>query len=926
MKKKFTFSTFAVNNLKARKKNYALMITGIILAMIFSSSILFFASSMISSMKEMSKNAYGDCKIIMFNSDENIMRDAYEDKVVTEYGFAHIIGYLEGTGDEQLSGVSVGYLDKSAEKLSYISFLEGEYPQREGEIALEKAALAKLSPFSKLGDTITLRFYNRNGEEIAEEYTEKSYKLVGIARNKLSNITQYSASDEYAKCIPSAFVYLGAQPELGGRESLCCYLNYNTEIKNETDSSGYGTFRDYMEEKHISRENYETIFAGNEMLFNYGYAFSFALAVILVCVLLIASCIGIVNAFSSNLNERKKQIGMLRTVGATKRQIIIIFGREAFFISLFCAPVSVVLSYFLVKTVTGFMGEDFIFVPQIWVLALSILFGVCCVMLAALIPLVSASRISPLSSIRNIEMMRKMKTKRIKTKKSFNMPELLAKRNLVFFRSKQVIVSIILVITIVFSCYGFSFYDCIKDERYHFGYDYHLNISRQMIYNEFTNIKNNTNGFSENQKRDILLTPYVENVNGSKSCKVIVRTDELSDYIKTNYYVNVGFSAIFKDSSSDAKEKITKDNVDKYFGEFSSDYYEVKNRYSFSENIYNCDLVSVEEDVLKKLDSCVISGKINIDKIASGEEIIIYAPQKVAFSIETDESGDVSSYRISRNEDIKNEEDYLKIAQCDYKAGNTLDLSILTGDKISGENSFPDNCDRKDKAVTIGAVVDNVPREFSNEYNCGGNILFFTTNEGMKTFLQDAKYNLFNITLNTECTQEIDDRMNAVLSSIHDAVSGSYLYSKFGTEQEESQIYNTILIAVISIIILFLCISASIINNSLAARIRESKREMGTLRAVGATQRDLVVSYIRQLLSMFGWGYVIGFGGFCISYLIAVLAYRFKYGSMFDFQLNFNIWQTLIACAVLFAVCSINLWVKIRKEMKNSIIDNIREL
>ena len=38
----------------------------------------------------------------------------------------------------------------------------------------------------------------------------------------------------------------------------------------------------------------------------------------------------IVNAFNSNLKERKKQIGMLRAVGATKRQIISIFGREAF--------------------------------------------------------------------------------------------------------------------------------------------------------------------------------------------------------------------------------------------------------------------------------------------------------------------------------------------------------------------------------------------------------------------------------------------------------------------------------------------------------------------------------------------------------------------------------------------------------------------
>lgn len=70
-----------------------------------------------------------------------------------------------------------------------------------------------------------------------------------------------------------------------------------------------------------------------------------ALAALLAAVLMIASCVGIVNAFGTNLNDRKQQIGMLRTVGATKRQIISIYGRESTILTLICVPASLAVSF-----------------------------------------------------------------------------------------------------------------------------------------------------------------------------------------------------------------------------------------------------------------------------------------------------------------------------------------------------------------------------------------------------------------------------------------------------------------------------------------------------------------------------------------------------------------------------------------------------
>ena len=87
--------------------------------------------------------------------------------------------------------------------------------------------------------------------------------------------------------------------------------------------------------------------------------------------------------------------------------------------------------------------------------------------------------------------------------------------------------------------------------------------------------------------------------------------------------------------------------------------------------------------------------------------------------------------------------------------------------------------------------------------------------------------------------------------------------------------------------------------------------------------RELFGSYIRQLLSVLGKSFAVGFVLFGISYFVAHAVFK---SNELEWFFKFNIWQTIIACILLFAVCGLNLWLKIKKEMQHSIIDNIREL
>lgn len=890
-KDKLTVNTLAGSNLKTRKKQYSIMIIGILLAMIFSSGILFFASSLSSTLTKAAQDAFGLQDAILTNADENAIINAKEKGLIDKYCFSHVIGMISAD-DESLASY-VGYYDDEAMKLSNISFIEGNYPQAENEIAFEKAALARLRLNAKIGDTIQLRLYPQNGNEVSKEFIEKEYKLVGIATDKHTNLTK-SYGDIQSIQLPSVFVSQGTQTEVGKKELLAAYVTTAKENNTDLELFVYNNY-DY----HIFiYANYK-----NRINFQTDAVFSAPIAsftIILAVVLLIIACLGIINAFSNNLNERKKQIGMFKTLGATKRQIINIYGREAFFITLICVPFSLIVSYFGIKLLIGLIDENLTFVPNIAVLLLSGIFSVVCVMAAALIPLIKASRISPIQSIRNIEISRKMKKKKIKSQKEFSMPRLLSQRNLSFNRGRQIAVCFILIATILISSYGFSYLDFVSKEWFYDApNDYELRMSSFMQSSD--NLKSESTGFSESDKQDIMLSPYVKAVAGSKICKAIMRFDEYDDYLKL---IHSEFD--FEQGEGADLSFLTPENIHEHIVLNQTPYY--KDEYDIDGNSAEIQMVSFDESYLAEYKNLIEDGEFNMNKINSGEEIILYMPKEISLSVNHSSYGD---YTTIGTHSYSNER-ILAAAKPSYKAGDTFDFTVINRDNKNSPY------ERKDYSLKIGAIVHEMPNaRNSNE------LTIITTTSAMDSFCPQNKYKYLWADLATECDEEINKEMLDLLNGIAGTYYDTDVYSDFEYAKEQETSNKTFFLSLISIIILFLSISGGIINNSLTAQIRESKRKIGTMRAVGASHRDIFSSYIRQLLSIFGISYGVGFGGFLISYW---LIYAITKAQNFEFTFYFNIHQTIIACLILFAICSANLWLKIKQETKNSIIDNIREL
>ena len=209
MKRKLTVNTLAFGNLKHRKRQYVIMIVGIILAMVFSSSILFLISSFDSSIKQMNAEMYGRQDLIWSDADEKKINVAEKEKLIGKVGYSHIIGYGFSNAEEKYNGTYIAWLDDTAMELAYPVLSEGEFPSSENEIAMESLALVKLGIDAGIGDTITLKVNNQNGRQTYDDYAEKSYKLVGILKNRRNYLKNAHGGNN--DLIPAAYVAKNTQ-------------------------------------------------------------------------------------------------------------------------------------------------------------------------------------------------------------------------------------------------------------------------------------------------------------------------------------------------------------------------------------------------------------------------------------------------------------------------------------------------------------------------------------------------------------------------------------------------------------------------------------------------------------------------------------------------------------------------------------------
>ncbi len=325
-------------NLKLNKKRTFGTILGITLStmLICTVLILFFSFYHIIIASNTNSFGYYHMKVGSIHKDEletlKLNRDIKEVYPVFSIG----VSELE-TNKKEIKKVLILSMDEDVSKHLGYKLLDGKYPETENEIVFSTHCIK--DTLYNIGDTITLNINMSDfkSEEISKA-VQKTYKIVGIA--------EYGEGRPYA-LVGDAKDYMAMDAYIVLKDSR----NYK-EVLPEIENKYCNSFCQ-QNEFILQMESFDFENPNIKIVFGIGSAILF--------IVLLMSIFSIRNAFMISITEQMKLYGMLRSVGATKRQLKKSVILEGLLLSIIGIPVGIMfgilLIYLLFFCVNIIVGE-----------------------------------------------------------------------------------------------------------------------------------------------------------------------------------------------------------------------------------------------------------------------------------------------------------------------------------------------------------------------------------------------------------------------------------------------------------------------------------------------------------------------------------------------------------------------------------------
>lgn len=430
-----------LRHLKLNKKRTIVTIVGIGLSTILMVCIGLFLSSFLESSKEEIKNDVGDYHVVYENIDFDDINTIIIDSSVSKSVLSNSLGYINYKNDIydllELKVVNSNYFD-------HLNIIEGNIPKNKNEVIIPKS----IENLYKLGDTISFdvgKFYVDNQEVSVDNMISSMFEFK-VINNLDYKIVGVFDDDVYSSYFASNIIsYSDDINDYGESTDLYIYYNdiHNTiEQTKKFEIDGYTFNNEYL------------IFFGESSNGNYIVALLKLFTIVLV-VLTICCSIVIYNSFAISVIERKKQFGILSSIGTTKKQIRKMVLFETLFVGIIGIAIGIALSYlimfsvlFIINLLIPIINLKVVTYPMF--IILPIIFMLITVILSGFVPAIVASKCSSITLIReNTD----IKYKKVKTrkyiKKLFGVEGDIALKNLKRNKRKYRITVLSLIVSLV---------------------------------------------------------------------------------------------------------------------------------------------------------------------------------------------------------------------------------------------------------------------------------------------------------------------------------------------------------------------------------------------------------------------------------------------------------------------------------------------
>ena len=900
---KLTINQVAFSSFRHRRSDYLAIVLSAGLAIFFISVLFLTIQSVYETYRLAHKSRVGNQDAIIFDS-ERVMPDLLlKSGLITELGNVYVLGETEK------KSCSIGYYDEYGVKMASRTLISGHLPIHTGEIAVEQRFLQMLGINAEIGDTIELALKIPRGirAEFLPETVEKAYIIVGLLKPQSIFISDDVYSETIYANYPSAIVSANENVDPGGRSIIHRMVRYSDGI-DFTQLSNY--LENEVSEVLLIQSTRFSLFDWNSHGDQFGNSIMIAVITILGIVLVLSACLGIVNAFSANLSRRHTQIGLMRAVGATSHQIRQIFGREALLLALLISPISIGTSYLFVWGIIKSIGL-ISFHVNTWFLPAVLFISISCVMMAAWIPLIGISRISPIQAIREINLLHAKRKVKIHSHYQYNAPRLIAKRHLTLYRTRQVSVAVIITFSMLIISMGVTVLQSFWNQSTLYGYQI---VGFRMVQDEFLETYMNAHeGLTEKDIDEVFSLPLVSNVDITAH----VQTNLLMDYV-TPYVANLSNNIYWKS----ADEALDEENL--------INYRALKAEWKIAQEVMPTSLYTYNESILNALNPYVLEGRINTAALDAGTEVLVIAPEEYYKYTQYNDYGYYSTNVTYTPVRWRN--DAIRYTNDTFFTGDKLQILRLFSrgglTKVDGEpQDYLNGVQRNDATVSIGAVLGKEAFDFL--CNLGvflDNISLVTTKAGLYEIgFESAGYQSLGVQFAEAPDDATENYLTDTLMGIAARGTNMSLRNNLQLDKDAKFWQGIIQSCLLVLLLLMISMCVSLVNHAITNRIRSEKRTVGTLRAVGATLNDIVYSYQLQALTMIGWGLMIGAfldsGLFLWIYWMNFLPTNLSLNTILT---NTVITLTVFLMAIVL-LCGGSLKTQLKELTRESIISNLRE-
>ena len=349
------FTKLTQRYLSKNKTRTIVTLIGIIVSMALFTAVIEGAYSGYQFLKNREIAVTGEWQVIMNDVNDEGLEEAKTNKQIEKYENVYTLGWAEVANENDGKPyLLVQSLGDTEHALFPINLVSGRMPEKEDEILLPENFIANAKEKYQVGDTITLETGQRfiEKEQLSENtpYQEKeslknttkhTFTIVGIMERLPFEIEEFSCPGY--TCITNGFhtdsqkLFLTIQSPSKMQEFLMRQTISDSYVPHSDLLRFYGAFKASGERSVL-----------------------IGLTTILVLLIAYGSISLIYNSFSISISERIRQFGIMRSIGASNRQIRRMVLFEAFLLAIIGIILGVIVGCVGIGVTLAWVQNNFI--------------------------------------------------------------------------------------------------------------------------------------------------------------------------------------------------------------------------------------------------------------------------------------------------------------------------------------------------------------------------------------------------------------------------------------------------------------------------------------------------------------------------------------------------------------------------------------